>query len=124
LQRAAKPTDPASDPRGIICPKVDYTCIYNAAERTPTMSDAWFNENRIQLLSSLDTLVAEARTNAAHLKDAQQIQSLVHQAEQHYAATEAALRNLSEQRQALLETLEQLQTELAVAGRPITGEIS
>ena len=88
------------------------------------MSDAWFNENRVQLLSSLDTLVAEARANAAHLQDANQIQSLVQQAEQHYAATEAALRNLSDQRQALLETLEQLQIELAVAGRPITGEIS
>jgi chromosome segregation ATPase len=88
------------------------------------MSDAWFNENRVQLLSSLDTLLAEARSNATELDAGHQIQTLVQQAEQQYAATEAALRSLSEQRQALLQTLQQLQTELAVAGRPVTGEIS
>jgi hypothetical protein len=88
------------------------------------MSDAWFNENRVQLLGSIDTLLDEARHNATHLHDATQIQSLLQQAEQQYATAETALRRLGEQRQLLLATLEQLQTELAVAGRPITGEIS
>jgi hypothetical protein len=88
------------------------------------MSDIWFTENRVQFMSGIDSLLEEARCNAAHVPNSDHIQNLVHQAEQQYAAAEAALRSFGEQRHTLLQTLDQLQTELAVAGRPIAGEIS
>ena len=88
------------------------------------MSDTWFTENRIQFMGSIDSLLEEARCNAAQIQDSDQIQNLLHEAEQQYAAAQEALRSFGEQRHTLLQTLDQLQTELAVAGRPIAGEIS
>ncbi|HEX6291637.1 MAG TPA: hypothetical protein VFZ66_20805 [Herpetosiphonaceae bacterium] len=88
------------------------------------MSDAWFTDVHGQLMGSINSLLEEARCNAADVKDADRVNELLHQAEQQYAAAQAALRSFSEQRHTLLQTLDRLQAELAVAGRPIADEIS
>lgn len=88
------------------------------------MSNAGFTEDRVQLMGGIEALLGEARTNAATVQGVERVQELLQQAEQQYAATEQALHTFTDQRHALLETLQQLQVELAVAGRPVTGEIS
>ena len=88
------------------------------------MSNAGFNEDRVQLMGEIEALLGEARSNAATLQGAERVQELLRQAEQQYTTTEQALHAFTDQRHALLETLQQLQVELAVAGRPVTGEIS
>jgi hypothetical protein len=88
------------------------------------MSNAGFIEDRVQLIGSIETLLGEMRANAAKVPDAGAVQQLLQQAEQQFTATEEALRVFTEQRHALLATIQQIQTELAVAGRPVTGEIS
>lgn len=88
------------------------------------MSNAGFTEDRVQLMGEIEALLSEARTNAATVQRAERVQELLRQAEQQYTATEQALHVFTDQRHALLKTLQQLQVELAVAGRPVTGEIS
>jgi hypothetical protein len=88
------------------------------------MSNAGFIEDRVQLIGSIETLLGEMRANAAKVQDTGTVQQLLQQAEQQFTATEEALRVFTEQRHALLATIQQIQTELAVAGRPVTGEIS
>lgn len=88
------------------------------------MSNAGFTEDRVQLMGGIEALLGEARANAATVKGAERVQELLQQAEQQYTTTEQALHAFTDQRHTLLETLQQLQVELAVAGRPVTGEIS
>lgn len=87
------------------------------------MSERWLNENREQFLSGIDSLLAEAQHNGAELSDAR-VQQLLASAQQQHAAVETTLATLADQRHALLQTLDQLQQELAVAGRPLRGEVS
>lgn len=88
------------------------------------MSNAGFTEDRVQLMGAIEAVLGEARNNAATVQGVERVQELLQQAEQQYTATEQALHSFTDQRHALLETLQQLQVELAVAGRPVTGEIS
>lgn len=88
------------------------------------MSTAGFNEDRVQFMGPIESLLGEARKNAATVQGANQVQELLRKAEQQYTSTEQALHVFTDQRHALLETIQQLQTELALAGRPLTGEIS
>lgn len=88
------------------------------------MSNAGFIEDRVQLMGAIEALLGEARSNAATVQGVERVQELLQQAEQQYTETEQALHAFTDQRHALLETLQLLQVELAVAGRPVTGEIS
>lgn len=87
------------------------------------MSDRWFTEEWTQTMSNVDELLQEARQNAAHVQD-QQVQALLQQAEQQHGAAREALQAFGARRQTLLETLDELQSALAVAGRPMRGEVS
>jgi hypothetical protein len=88
------------------------------------MADIWFRDSWMHLMGNVDEMLADARGNAAELDDRSSVQVLMEQAEQQRIAAEAALYAFSEQRQALLETLDHVQRELAVAGHPLRGEIS
>lgn len=87
------------------------------------MSDRWFTEQWLQLMGSADELLREARQNAGHI-ESEQVQRLLEQAEQQRATAEAGLHAFAEQRQTLLQTIDELQSALAVAGRPVRGEVS
>ncbi len=87
------------------------------------MHDRWLNENWTQFMSGPDQLITEAQQKASELNN-DTITTLLSEAEQQRTAAEAALREFGEQRHALLETLNRLQSELAVAGRPLQGEVS
>ena len=87
------------------------------------MHDRWLNENWTQFMSGPEQLIAEARQKAHELHN-DKIAALLEEAEQQRTAAEATLREFGEQRHALLETLDTLQSELAVAGRPFQGEVS
>jgi predicted nucleic acid-binding Zn-ribbon protein len=87
------------------------------------MSDQWVTEHRVQFLGSADELLDEARQSAARLEN-ERVQQLLDQAVQQRAAAEAALQAFSEQRHSLLQTIDELQSALAVAGRPLRGEVS
>ena len=87
------------------------------------MSDRWFTENWGQLMSGTEELMHDVRHNAAIVKQPR-IQQLLERAEIQRDTAEATLRALGEQRQSLLDTLDELQRELAVAGRPLQGEVS
>lgn len=87
------------------------------------MTDRWLTENWTQFMSGSDELLDEIRHNADEL-GSETINKLVQQADQQRTMAEATLRTFSEQRQALLQTLDALQSELAVAGRPLRGEVS
>jgi hypothetical protein len=52
------------------------------------------------------------------------LQLLVTRAEHQRTAAQAALLTFHEQRQTMMSMLDQIQQELAVAGRPLRGEIS
>lgn len=88
------------------------------------MNDTWFRDAWIHLMGDTDQLLADVRNNAAELADRQALQSLLQRAEHQRTETEAALLAFYEQRQTLVDTLDHLQQELAVAGRPLRGEIS
>lgn len=87
------------------------------------MSDRWFTEQWLQQMGSADELLREARQNATHV-ESEQVQRLLEQAEQQRAAAEAGLQAFAEQRQTLLQTIDELHSALAVAGRPLRGEVS
>ena len=87
------------------------------------MTDRWLTENWTQFMSGLDELLHDIRRNADEL-GSETINTLLQQAEQQRTTAETTLRAFSEQRQALLQTLDSLQSELAVAGRPLRGEVS
>lgn len=87
------------------------------------MSDQWLTENWAQIMGGADELLDDVRHNAAEV-DNETIAALLQQAEQQRAATEEALRAFGNQRHALLQTLDDLQRELAVAGHPLRGEVS
>lgn len=87
------------------------------------MTERWFIEHWEQLMSGADEIMHEIRQSAAQIHN-DRVQELLQQAEQQRTATEAALRHFGEQQQALMQTIDQLQTELAVAGRPLRGEVS
>lgn len=87
--------------------------------------DSWYVEHWQHLMGSLDAMLADARGNAAMLRESHtEIDRLLAKAEAERAAAEAALKELAERRRALAETLDEMQRELAVAGIPIRGEIS
>ncbi len=88
------------------------------------MNDTWFRDAWIHLMGDADQLLADARSNTAELDDNQALQQLLQRAEHQRTAAEAALLTFGEQRQTLVDTLDHLQQELAVAGRPLRGEIS
>lgn len=87
------------------------------------MSDRWVIEQWTQLMSGVDELLHEARQSASHIQD-ERVQALLQQAEQQRDAAEAALQAFGGQRQTLLATIDELQGALAVAGRPVRGEVS
>ncbi len=87
------------------------------------MTERWFTENWTQLMSGPDELIAEIRQQAAKLSN-ETVNALLQDAEQQRAEAEASLQEFGLQRQKLLATLDALQSELAVAGRPLQGEIS
>jgi ABC-type transporter Mla subunit MlaD len=87
------------------------------------MSDRWFTEHRAQVLSDLEQLLHDIRSTADGLGN-QKVDNLIQQAEQQRAAAEAALHAFAEQRHTLATMLDTLQSELAVAGRPLRGEVS
>ena len=87
------------------------------------MTDRWLTENWTQFMSGADELLQDIRRNADQLGNAT-VHTLLAQAELQRTTAEATLRTFSEQRQALLQTLDALQSELAVAGRPLPGEVS
>lgn len=87
------------------------------------MSDRWFSEHRAQVLSDLEQLLSDIRSTADGLNN-QKLDGLIQQAEQQHAATEAALHAFAKQRHTLATMLDTLQAELAVAGRPLRGEVS
>jgi hypothetical protein len=88
------------------------------------MADTWFTDSWTHLMGNTDALLADIRGNIGEFDDASAFQRLLQQAEQQRAAAEATLRTFGEQREALLRTLDQLQSELAVTGRPLRGKIS
>ena len=88
------------------------------------MNDTWFRDAWIHLMGGADQLLADARNNAAELDDNLVLQQLLTRAEHQRIAAEAALLSFYEQRQTLVDMLDHLQQELAVAGRPLRGEIS
>lgn len=87
------------------------------------MTERWFTENWEQFMGATDEILEQIRHNAAALNN-ERVQALLQQADGQRTATEAALRHYGEQKQALLRTIDELQTELAVAGRPVQGEVS
>lgn len=87
------------------------------------MSDRWFTEQWTQTMTGVNELLDEARQSATHVTSSS-VQQLLERAEQQRDASAAALRTFAEQRQTLLETLDELQSALAVAGRPLRGEVS
>ena len=88
------------------------------------MSESGPTEHWTLLMGNIDALLNDIRNNASELQDQQPIQELLRRAEQQRAATEEAFRAFDQQRMALTETLDHLQSELAVAGRPLRGEVS
>ena len=88
------------------------------------MNDTRFRDAWIHLMGDADQLLADARSNAAELTDDQALQLLLTRAEHQRTAAEAALLTFHEQRQTLVDMLDHIQQELAVAGRPLRGEIS
>ena len=87
------------------------------------MSNREFTEQWTQLMGGTDEVMQEIRRNAAEVQN-ERVQSLLQHAEQQRTSTEMALRHYTEQHQALMSVLGELQTELAVAGRPVNGEVS
>jgi len=88
------------------------------------MNDTWFRDAWIHLMGDADQLLADARSNAAELNDNQALQQLLTRAEHQRTAVHAALLTFHEQRQTLVDMLDHIQQELAVAERPLRGEIS
>lgn len=87
------------------------------------MNEQWLNENRTQLLSGIDDLIDDVRRNVARA-DNSQLRARLQEVEQQMAATEAALQAFGQQRHTLLQLLDAVQSELAVEGRPLPGEVS
>lgn len=87
------------------------------------MPERWFTENWTQYMGNTDELLDDIRRHAAQLQN-QKIDELLRQAEEQRAAAEEGLRAFGARRQSLLDTLDALQSELAVAGLPIRGEVS
>jgi uncharacterized protein CbrC (UPF0167 family) len=88
------------------------------------MNDTWFRESWMHLMGDVDQLLGDVQRNAGELDSDDSMQALIMEAEQQRSAAEAALRAFHEQRHALLQTLDRIQRDLAVAGRPLRGEIS
>ncbi len=87
--------------------------------------DTWYIDNWQHLMGALDTVLDDARSNAAAIPGSHAaIDELLSKAARQRSAAEAALRELASRRQELSETLNEIQRELAVAGVPLRGEIS
>ena len=87
--------------------------------------DSWYIENWQHLMGTLDAALADARGNAALLRErSPAIDALLARAEQERAAAETILHDLADKRRQLTATLDEVQRELAVAGVPLRGEIS
>ncbi len=87
------------------------------------MTERWFTENWTQWMSGPEELMTEIRQQAAKLNN-DTVNALLEEAEQQRSAAAATLQVFAVQRHKLLATLDALQSELAVAGRPLQGEIS
>jgi hypothetical protein len=98
--------------------------IRTAREQERTMTDTRFRDDWLHLMGDIDELLRDVRNNAAELADDQALQLLVTRAEHQRTAAHAALLTFHEQRQTMMSMLDQIQQELAVAGRPLRGEIS
>ena len=87
--------------------------------------DRWYIDSWQHLMGALDTVLDDARANAATLQDTNaEIGGLLSKAEAERAAAVAALKELERRRNEMAETLDAMQRELAVAGVPLRGEIS
>jgi hypothetical protein len=87
--------------------------------------DTWYIDSWQHLMGALDSVLDDARGNAATIPDAHgAIDALLSRAEQQRSAAEAALRELAARRRELAAILDEMQRELAVAGVPLRGEIS
>jgi hypothetical protein len=87
------------------------------------MHERWFTDSWTQLMGGTDELLREIRHNAAAVNN-EQIGQLLVQAERQRDTLHATLGDFGAQRHELLRLLDDIQRELAVAGRPVTGEIS
>ena len=88
------------------------------------MTDTRFRDDWLHLMGDIDQLLGDVRNNAAELADDGPVRLLLTRAEHQRTAANAALLTFHEQRQTMINMLDQIQQELAVAGRPLRGEIS
>ena len=87
--------------------------------------DTWYIDNWQHLMGALDTVLDDARSNAAAIPGPHAaIDALLSKAARQRSVAEPALRELAARRQELSETLNEIQRELAIAGVPLRGEIS
>jgi chromosome segregation ATPase len=88
------------------------------------MSNAWLIESWTHLMGHTDDLLNDIRAMATETPAAADINDLLSRAEQQRADAMATLETLARQRDALQQTLDDLQSQLAVNGRPLRGEVS
>jgi hypothetical protein len=88
------------------------------------MSNAWLIESWTHLMGHTDDLLADIRSMVAETPDAGAIAEVLSRAEQQRADAMATLETLARQRDALQQTLDELQSQLAINGRPLRGEVS
>ncbi len=88
------------------------------------MSEAWLIESWTHLMGHTDDLLADIRSMVAETPNAGELEALLSRAEQQRADAMTTLQQLAAQRDALQRTLDDLQSRLAVNGRPLRGEVS
>ena len=85
----------------------------------------FFHQSWQHLMGALDTVLEDARANAASLGETHgSLDELLSRAEREREGASAALHELVSRREAMAETLNEMQRQLAVAGVPLRGEIS
>ncbi len=87
---------------------------------TPGFQVGWAH-----IMGTLDAALDDARGNLAMLRQPDEaINGLLKHAEQQRAEAQAVFQELMTRREALAQTLDEVQRALAVAGLPLRGEIS
>ncbi len=98
---------------------------HEMSERQGAEDNLFFHQSWQHLMGALDAVLEDARGNAASLGEAHgSIDHLLARAEQEREAASAAMHELVARREAMAETLNEMQRQLAVAGVPLRGEIS
>lgn len=87
--------------------------------------DSWYIDTWQHIMGSLDSVLDDARGNAASLRQSHtDIDRLLQRAEHECEQADAALRELAARRREMVSALDEAQRELAMAGVPLRGEIS